>query len=501
MNAVIVDAGKRMVYVATDVGVFQSATSAPAWTEVGPAPNAVGDTGFLPDVAVTALAQFNSGGAKLLRASTYGRGVWQFNLLPDFAISVTGATLTVFPGITATFNGTVTSENGFNNSVELSCTAGSTSAPSPCIPTPVSLTPSATGTPFTLAAGTSTVGNYNFSVQAAGSDPNSTTHSAALTLQVVNYVLSTPAPALVTVPRGTTSPAVSFQVTGQGSFNQSVTLTCSFIPSITGATCGFSPNAVVNPTSASPANMTATVFVPAGTTTGNYTVTLQATTEGAPAPLSSIFTLAVTTNPDFVLSELNPFPNVKAGSTGTSGPITISSQDSFSGTVSLTCVTTFGANSCSVTPATVSSFPVTVTLVINGTSFTTGNYQIAVQGISGSVTNSVSVPFAVGDFSMAGPQTLLAAPGGNVVANLTFASLTSYNGQVNAICNALALSGAQCTLNPLNPITIGSGATVPVNASINIPNTAIPGTYNITTQCAGCRRGAQPLADNSPHGE
>ena len=44
---------------------------------MGPTPNAAGGSvGFLPNVAVTALALFNSGGEKLLRASTYGRGVW-----------------------------------------------------------------------------------------------------------------------------------------------------------------------------------------------------------------------------------------------------------------------------------------------------------------------------------------------------------------------------------------------------------------------------------------
>lgn len=478
-NAVLVDASKHTVYVATDVGVFQSPTSAPAWTEVGPAPTA-GEPGFLPNVAVTALAQFNSGGENLLRASTYGRGVWQFNLLSDFAISVANSQVTVFPGGAATFSGTVTSENGYNNSVELSCVAGSSSPPSPCIPVPANFTPSSTGTAFVLTAGTSTVGDYNFNLQAAGSDPNNTTHVAPLTLHVVNFGLTTPAPTLVSAPHGTTSPAVTFQVTAQGSFKQSVTLSCNFSPSIVGATCSFAPSPVVNPTSASPATMTATVTVPAATTAGNYTVTLQAATQGAPAPLSTSFTLAVTVNPDFVLSEPSPFPNVKAGSTGASGPITISSQDGFSGAVSLSCVSPSGTGSCSISPPSVSSFPATATLVINGTGLTAGAYQIAVQGTSASITHSLPVPFSVSDYSLAGPQTLSAAPSGQVTANLTLVSLTSYSGQVNATCNALALPGAQCTLRPANPITIASGATVAVTASINIPSGTIPGTFNIT---------------------
>ena len=78
------------------MGVFASPTSAANWMEVGPN-GAAGTTGFLPNVPVTALRLFNSGGRKLLRASTYGRGVWQYNLVttPDFTIDVQNSPLTV----------------------------------------------------------------------------------------------------------------------------------------------------------------------------------------------------------------------------------------------------------------------------------------------------------------------------------------------------------------------------------------------------------------------
>jgi len=481
-NAVVVDPSTHIVYVGTDVGTFQSPTSGAAWTEVGPVSNPLGgSTGFLPNVAVTALALFNSAGQKLLRASTYGRGVWQFNLVatPDFQITVSNTTLTAFPGTTPAFNGTVTALNGYNNSVALSCTAGSSSPPSPCTPNPVSLVPASTGTAFSITTG-STIGDYNFNVQGAGSDANNTTHDAALALHVVNFGLTTPSPTRVTVPHGTTSPPVSFQVTAQGSFNQTVTLTCSFSPGISGATCGFTPGSVVNPTSSAPVNMTATVTVPLATAAGNYTVTLQATTMGAPAPLTTSFALAVTTNPDFVLSEPNPFPNVKMGSAGTSGPIVISSQDGFTGTVSLDCGTTFGVGSCSVSPASVSTLPATVTLVINGSSFNSaGSYQLSLLGTSGSTMHSLGVPFYVGDYLITGPFTLSAAPAGQVPADLTFTSTNFYSGQVNATCDATALSGAICTLTPTNPITIGAASSVPVTATINVPNNATPGAYSI----------------------
>ncbi len=169
---------------------------------------------------------------------------------------------------------------------------------------------------------------------------------------------------------------MSFEITAAGSFNQSVIVSCS--SAISNATCAWTPASTVNPTATTPANMTASVFVPAGTAVGSYPVSFQATTAGAPPTPPTSFTLNVTTNPDFTLTlTAPPFPEVNAGSTGTSGMLSIAALDGFSGTVTLSCPTTFGAGSCSISPTSVSSFPATATLTINGTSFAAaGSYSL-----------------------------------------------------------------------------------------------------------------------------
>ena len=53
-NAVVVDSSAHILYVGTDVGVFQSPTSGAAWTELGPSSSSQ-QSGFLPNVAVTRL--------------------------------------------------------------------------------------------------------------------------------------------------------------------------------------------------------------------------------------------------------------------------------------------------------------------------------------------------------------------------------------------------------------------------------------------------------------
>jgi len=198
-----------------------------------------------------------------------------------------------------------------------------------------------------------------------------------------------------------------------------------------------------------------------------------------------------TETPTFVFSA-GAFPNVKVGSTGTSAPITISSEYGFAGTVNLTCPATFGTGSCSISPSTVSTFPATATLVINGTSFSAGAYQMAVQGTSGSITASYNVSFNVGDYTISGPASLSAGSTTPVSANFTLTSLYGYSGQVNATCDATSLPGAVCTLTPANPITVGDGAAVPVTATITVPTAAALGSYNIVIT-------AQDVTGNPSH--
>ena len=97
-----------LVYAGTDVGVFVSSTASPSWTEVGPA--AGSGSGFLPSAPVTALHIFSSGAVKVLRVSTYGRGIWEFNLALGSATttSVVSNHNPAAYGAAVTFTATVT---------------------------------------------------------------------------------------------------------------------------------------------------------------------------------------------------------------------------------------------------------------------------------------------------------------------------------------------------------------------------------------------------------
>ncbi len=476
VNAAVVDPAGT-VYVGTDVGIFESSTASPAWTEVGPAPNPLGGSvGFLPNVAVTALGIFNPLGEKLLRASTYGRGVWQFDVsAPGFQILVSNSPQTVFVGQTATYNATIDSIDGYSNPVTLTCTAGATNPPATCTPPSNPVTPTPSGVAFTVAA-SDVVGDYSFNVLGQGADSNLTS-TASLVLHMVSFGLTSPSPSSLTVPDGTTSSPVSFQVTAAGSFNQSVSVSCS--ANVPGATCNLTPGTTVDPTSSNPVNMTASVVIPPGTNVNlNYTVTLQASTSGA-APVTTSFALNVTLNPSFILSEPAAFPVVNAGSTTTSGTIKVTSQDGFSGAVALTCSVTGGTGSCSVTAASVSSFPASPIVTINAAAMIAGSYQAVVQGVSGSTTNTLAIPFNVGDYQISGQQTLSVPPAGQGTAGLTITASTYYAGVLSTNCDASALAGATCTLSPATLLNVSPGSQVPFSAIIIVPTGATPGIYNV----------------------
>ena len=308
-NAVLVDPGSvpsnGTLYVGTDVGIFSSSTAAPNWTEVGPAPNS-GQAGYLPNVAVTALGMFiDDAGNKWLRASTYGRGVWQFLLttIPDFSLSVSNTPLTVFVSQQpAQFNGSIFALDGYNFSVTMSCIAGSTAPPPTCSVAPGSIVPSQAGVPFTVTA-SGTPQSYVFFVQGAGTDPDTLTHDSPVTLNVVDFNLTAPSPPDITVGPSSTSPPVSFEVTGQGPFDDTVNLSCGNLPS--GATCNFLPSSSVSVTSSSPAAVTLTVSTTSSASAGTVPLTINASVTNGPTKTQSL-SLTITADYALAISSSSP---------------------------------------------------------------------------------------------------------------------------------------------------------------------------------------------------
>ncbi|MGB9235975.1 MAG: hypothetical protein WCC04_16315, partial [Terriglobales bacterium] len=459
VNALLVDSSvtPSQIYAGNDVGVFVSSTASPSWAEVG-TPALPGATGYLPEAPVTAIRIFNSG-AKELRVSTYGRGIWEYALAtaPDYTNVISNTPQTIFPAQTATFTGTLTAYEGYASAVNLSCAAPI--LPATCTLNPTQTTPTATGAAYTLTAG-GVVGDYSFNAKAVGTDPNAITHDAPVALHIVDFNLSTPSPNALTAAQGGTSNAATFQVSAAGSFSGTVNLSCpSGLPS--GTACQFSPSSAVTPTASNPVLVTMTVTAAASSPVGGpTTVTLAANAAGAPAAKTQTFTLTVTAPPpDFALAvTATPAATVAGENVTWSG--TLTALHGYSGTVSLSCA---GAipDTCEVNPSSLApttsgaAFTVTVGSATEGTS----NFSM---GTDGTLTHTQAVSLTVGtdvSWTDTGNSSVTVQAGQG--ASYTFSAMpvggSTFSGPVNFACaNLPALTS--CSFNPAS-IAAGVGTT------------------------------------------
>ena len=508
-NAVLVDPGtvptNGTIYVGTDVGIFSSGTAAPSWTEVGPAPGS-GQSGYLPNVAVTALGMFiDDAGNKWLRASTYGRGVWQFLLttIPDFSLSVSNTPLTVFVSQQpAQFNGSVFALDGYNFSVTMSCIAGSTPPPPTCSVAPGSIVPSELGAPFSVTA-SGTPQSYAFFVQGVGNDPDQLTHDSPVTLNVVDFNLTAPSPAAITVAPSNTSPSVSFQVVGQGPFDDTVNLSCGNLPS--GATCNFyvnnppgatcnfyvnnPPVKSVNPTTSNPVCVKVTVTAAPNATAGTFPIAITGSvTNGS----TKTQTLSLTITLDYTLTISNPSLQAVVNSkVKFSGVLT--SLNGYNSPVNVTC----GAGAPQPPSGVCSSSPENLTPTANGAPFivTVGsgvcgiyNFNIVASGTDAQKTTHLfPVTFTATSYTTPNytleiiPQSQTAPVDAATIFNGTLQGTDCYNSAVNLSCGSN--HPPSCTVSPSSVVpTVSPALAAPFTVTVS---SNVAQTYNFNIASVG----------------
>ena len=467
VNALLVDSSAGTVYAGTDVGVFASSTSSASWSEVG-TPSQPGNSGYLPNVPVTAIHMFSFDGTRKLRVSTYGRGIWEYAIAiaPDYSNVISNTPLTTFPGETAAFSGVLKALDGYSSAVKLTCTGN---PPTICSFNPTPVTPTSTGASYTLTTGSS-VGDYSFNAHAVGTDSYAITHDAAVTLHVVDFNLSAPSPNTLTVQQGGVSSSATFQVSASGSFSGTVSLSCpAGLP--TGAACVFSPSSSVTPTASAPVTVTMSVSANANTPAGGpATITLAANVSGAPAAKTQAFSLTVTAiAPDFSLA-VTATPNSTVPGQNLVWSGTLAALHGYSGTVNLSCTGTPPAtcvpNPSSLAPTTAgAAFNVTVGNVLPGA------FSFNIHGTDGTLTHNQAVSLSVNTdvtWTDSGNSSVTVLAGQSATYTFSAAPVggSTFTGVVNFACSNLpALTS--CTFNPAS-ISPGAGAT---NVTLTIATT------------------------------
>jgi VCBS repeat protein/uncharacterized protein DUF11 len=476
-DSVIVDPNdSNIVYVGTDIGVFQTRDGGTSWVEYGP----TSGPGALPAVVVTRLRTF---GNQKLRASTYGRGVWEIDLntFPDFGLAVKEPTsVALFPSQSFTFQGTVSAFNNYSSPIAISCNATTGSLPSTCQGGSVSL--GSSPAPFSITVSNPVPADFSFSILGTGSDSNTTMHKQSVQVNVVDFAFAAAVPSTISLPRGTSSQTVGLSVNASGSFAGTVTLSCNGLP--VGASCKFTPGSV-SPSAGAPATVSLSISTSLSTPAGSSLVPIIGGTSSLLGPVtrSTPFQLTTTLNPQFVVSA-SPTPLLlRLGQPMATGNVTISPQDGYTGTVSLTCSIAPPGPSCGLAQNSFTSFPATTSLTINANGSPSGRYAITLSGSDGSGTHSLQAPFAITDFALSGPASAAANTGDTL--NLSWAAIpiSGYTGNLTLTCDATSI-GAQtaCAVPPA--LDMSAGFVTGFRVQIKVPPGASPGSYAVAVRAS-----------------
>jgi hypothetical protein len=473
-NIIIVDDSQSILYVGTDVGVFSASTSGPTWTEIGPA-SGVGQVGYIPNVAVTGLGIFDSNGEKLLRASTYGRGMWEYPILqPPFEIIVGQPNpLTVFAETPATFNLTVNPVSGYSGTVMLNCDGGGLA----CTPTPTSLSFAPPDNPqaFTVSA-SGAVGSYSLNVTGTDSSRGFTSPPATLALQVVSFGLSPPSPASISLGTPATSAPISLQVSAAGPFNGAVTLSCA-PPLPTGVSCAFNP-ATVYPNAGMSALSILNVSTSANAPSGSYTLKLEAVASpqisGEP-DISQLLAVTVTQGAtmSFTLQDETSAQSVPIGQSASYAILFTPVNGVLPNDTTLACknATLPTGAACTFKPAKINagSGVTQASLTINSSlNSPAGSYNIGVAGTSGSLTASTTAALTLKSGTQGGgaPYSINNNTGAQTVA----ASQTA--------TYSLAISSGS---GYSNPVAFSCGNLPPATSCLFSPAQVVPGNVSEPT--------------------
>jgi len=215
----------------------------------------------------------------------------------------------------------------------------------------------------------------------------------------VNSFVLYASPMKVDIPKGG-SGTITAKIEPLGGFQSAVTLTLSGLNAISGATASLSPSATITPSIGTPTTATLTLNVPAGATTGKYSLVITGTS-GAIVQTRTV-TLNVVPPADTPDFRISLAPNTVPVSPSSSGntTVTVSAINDFAGTVNL-AVTMASANATwpdsvsytagSVTPSTNTGLGKQAVTFTTSADALPGTWTFRITGTSGALSHSTDV--------------------------------------------------------------------------------------------------------------
>ena len=376
----------------------------------------------------------------------------------SFALSSSASSLSIKPAGTASATLSVTGKNSFNGSVNLSVSGLPSGVTAVFSPASASTTTTSKVT-FT-ATSSVTAGTYPLTITGTSGSLTSTAQ-IGLTAVVPSFSLSA-SPANLNVPQAS-SASSTISVSGQNGFSGSVSLSASGLPS--GVTAAFSP-ATASTTTKSKVTFTATSSVPAG----SYPVTINGTSGSLSASTQIGLTVVV---PSFSLSASSASITAPQGGSASS-TVSVSGQNLFSGSVSLSASGLPSGVTAAFSPATATTTTASKVRFTVSSSVAAGSYPITITGASGSLsgTAQIGLTVVVPSFSLSASATTLNTPqGSSASSTISVNGQNLFSGNVSLSASGLP-SGVTAVFSPASTTNV---STVTFAAT----GTATAGTFTV----------------------
>jgi subtilase family serine protease len=294
---------------------------------------------------------------------------------PSFTLSASPATLMVLQGSFASTTITINPANGFNSSVTLSASG---------VPSGVTATfgtnPATASSSLTLtASGSAAIGTFTVTVIGTSGALSSKTTVPLTVNPAGDYILSA-SPSSMSIAQSAKGTS-TITVTPLNGFNGSLSLSATGLPS--GVTAAFNPSSTTS---------TSTLTLTASSTAALGTVTINITGKSGALSHSTTLSLTVTPLPNFALSA-SPNSLSLARGTKVTSTITVTGQNGFTGSVSLTASGLPRGVTASFNSSTTTA---TSTLTLSATNKTSiGTFSIVIHGASGSLTHTTTISLKV----------------------------------------------------------------------------------------------------------
>ena len=410
--------------------------------------------------------------SSLSQASPHTASATSPNITPDFSISANTTSITTTAGSTKHVQITVSSIGGFSGQVPLDAFAFAfpiiSADPNPKI-VDLSSQPTAISRLTITIPGDEPPGSYSVSLIAAGTCSLFHTLDISLTVTGPDFSIVAEKTRLAIPPSG--SDTSNIDLASLNGFASLVSLSPRFSPLTTSLSL---PSVAL--TSGGTGQSILTVTAPPTITAGNYTVTVEGSTNSH--ILSHTTEILVTiTGPSFALTSTKYSLTLVAGGSSNSSTITVTPSGGFTGMVSLGNLPT--------QPLTISLNPTTVTLPGPNTSTLTvsapagakpDTYYVLVTGSSGAIQGStfISVRVKGPDFDIFAepPFLLLDASGPSCSSTISVTSIDSFISNVG-----LVLTGTKGLTSSLSPNSVtGSGVST---LTVSAPTGTVPGSYRL----------------------